>query len=158
MTLAAIGAGAMAIVLGGYLGLRSGRASATTVSAPAAAPVPAPAPRRAPILVIAPPGPPAPATPAFVELRLDSQPAGADVVLVDRGTFSPLGTTPLAATLDPSREYDLVFTLPGREPRLEHVDLRATRSVAVALDPAHTPARRHPAAKRSPKHRRHSLS
>ncbi len=125
-------------------------APAITVTPPTVpAPAPAPAPLPAPAPTIAEPAPapaptvaPLPAAPvapshppvALVDLRLDSTPAGASVIIVDRGKSAPLGTTPLQASVDPSREYDLVFTLPGRPPRLEHVDPKSRVAVSVSLD------------------------
>src|SRR5262249_22705024 len=49
----------------------------------------------------------------LADLRIDSRPQGATVMLVDNGKTSFLGTTPVAASLDPSRAYDVIFTLEG---------------------------------------------
>lgn len=54
-------------------------------------------------------------------------------MVVDRGHGSLAGTTPLSLSLDPSREYDVVFTLAGRAPKLEHVAPKASQHLAVEL-------------------------
>lgn len=69
----------------------------------------------------------------LVDVRIDSTPRGATVTLVDRGTPQFVGTTPVNATVDASREYDLVFTYPNKATRVEHLDAGATRRVAVTL-------------------------
>jgi hypothetical protein len=106
-------------------------AAPAPVEKPIVAPPPVVAPPPAPVVAPAPP-PPAP-KPALVDLALESQPAGATVMVVDRGQSSLAGTTPLSLSLDPSRQYDVVFTLAGRAPKLEHVDPHATQHVAVEL-------------------------
>jgi hypothetical protein len=55
------------------------------------------------------------------------------VTLVDRGATQLIGTTPISASLDPSRSYDLVFSAADHPTRIEHVDARTTRHVSVAL-------------------------
>ncbi|MBA3394838.1 MAG: hypothetical protein H0T89_19480, partial [Deltaproteobacteria bacterium] len=70
---------------------------------------------------------------AFVDVRIDSKPAGATVMLVDRGKTSFLGTTPMSAAVDPARRYELVFTYPNRATRLEAFDPAKTTRVAVVL-------------------------
>jgi hypothetical protein len=93
---------------------------------PAVAPV-APAPAAA--------APAAPAAPALVDVRIDSIPVGATVMLIDRGRTQLIGDTPIDTAVDPSREYDLVFTSASAPPHIEHLDPRTTRRVEVALDP-----------------------
>jgi hypothetical protein len=118
------------------------------VVAPAAAPVVAPTvPVVAPAVPVVAPSKPVAlptsavlataqiAVPTLVDLRLDSQPEGATVVLIDRGKSAPLGTTPLQASVDVSREYDLVFSAPDRFPRVEHVDPKSRLEVSVMLAP-----------------------
>jgi hypothetical protein len=95
--------------------------SAPEVPAATAAPV-APAPAAA-----------APAAPELVGVRIDSIPAGATVMLVDRGRAQLIGDTPIDTAVDPSREYDLVFTSASAPPHVEHLDPRTTRRVEVAL-------------------------
>ena len=104
------------------------------VAAPAAAvavePAPAPAPAPTP-----------PTSPhALVEVRIDSTPSGATVMMVDRGTTTPIGTTPLFASVDPSRPYELVFTLVDHPTRVLSLDAARTVRIAAALDGAPDPA------------------
>jgi hypothetical protein len=106
--------------------------AAAPAPTPAAAPAaPAPAPAAAPAVAAA----PAPAG-AFVDVRLDSRPGGATVMLVDNGKTTFLGTTPVAASLDPSRGYDVVFTLSGHPTQMAHIDPAHTNHLEVALDGA----------------------
>jgi hypothetical protein len=72
--------------------------------------------------------------PALVDVRIESIPSGATVTLVDRGRTQLVGDTPIDTTVDPSRQYDLVFTYADRPPHLEHLDARATRRISAALD------------------------
>jgi hypothetical protein len=58
----------------------------------------------------------------LVDVRIDSKPAGATVMLVDNGKTNFLGTTPIATSLDPSRSYDVIFTLQGRPTQMTHLD------------------------------------
>jgi hypothetical protein len=103
--------------------------------APAALPEPAPVPPAAPIVQpIAPPPAVAPAPkPSFVDLSIDSKPAGATVTLIDRGATSVAGTTPLALAVDSSREVDLELALAGQEPKRVHVDPHTMKKVVVEL-------------------------
>lgn len=74
--------------------------------------------------------------PALVEVRIESSPRGATVLLVDRGKTQLVGTTPINASVDPTREYDLVFShadSPTKPIHVEHLDARSTRRVAVTL-------------------------
>jgi hypothetical protein len=71
--------------------------------------------------------------PVFVDVRIDSQPAGATVMIVDRGKTAFLGTTPLRTAVDPSRQYDLVFTYTNKPTQLEHLDPKATQHLEVIL-------------------------
>lgn len=84
------------------------------------------------------------APPAPVDVRLESTPSGATVMLVDRGRTQLIGVTPVVAALDPSRAYDLVFTYADEPARIERLDPAATRRVAVVLGGADagTPAQR----------------
>lgn len=138
------------VVIGAYVGFSGGhRAPAAQIAAaarpadahataPAKPPIVAPfvtpvetAPRPAPVV--------APAPPALVDVRIDSTPSGATVTLVDRGRTQLVGATPVDAAVDPSREYDLVFTYADGPPHVEHLDARTTRRIEVALD-RHEPA------------------
>ena len=66
-------------------------------------------------------------------MRIDSTPSGADVSLVDRGKTTFLGTTPINASVDPSRSYDVVFTYANKPTRVEHLDPRKTTRLAITL-------------------------
>ncbi len=96
-------------------------------------PVQAPEPVAAEPVAAEPAAPVPPRATAFVDVRIDSKPAGATVMLVDRGKTSFLGTTPVSAAVDPARRYELVFTYPDRATRLEAFDPSKTTRVAVAL-------------------------
>ena len=109
----------------------------------AAIPAPAAAPAVVPSLPVGPAGPTS-AGGALVDIRIDSQPAGASVMLVDRGRTTFLGTTPLSAALDRSRKYELVFTHGSRPTMVRPLDPAATDRIAVELgtsseSPAATP-------------------
>lgn len=69
----------------------------------------------------------------LVDVRIDSTPAGATVMLVDGGKTSFLGSTPLATSLDPSRTYDVIFTLPGRPTQMAALDPAKTSRLDVTL-------------------------
>jgi hypothetical protein len=141
------------VVIGAYVafsGHHRGPVRAASVSASASgahAATPAPAASVAPVAVPARVAPApaaaivAPAPPALVDVRIDSTPSGATVTLVDRGRTQLVGTTPVDAAVDPSREYDLVFSHAGGPPRLEHLDARTMHHVDVALgEPGAAPA------------------
>jgi hypothetical protein len=100
---------------------------------PAPAPVPGPAPIPAPSLPSASPG--AVTMKSFVDIRLDSSPAGATVTLLDDGKALLLGSTPVTASLNPTRTYQLLFVLDGHPARVASLDPSATNRLAVALDP-----------------------
>ncbi len=69
----------------------------------------------------------------LVDVRIDSTPSGATVTLVDRGKSQFVGKTPVNATLDTSREYDLVFTFPNKATQQKHLNASTTRRIAVTL-------------------------
>ena len=71
--------------------------------------------------------------PMLVDVRIDSTPSGATVTLVDRGKSQFVGKTPVNATFDTSREYDLVFTFPNKATQQKHLNASTTRHVAVTL-------------------------
>jgi hypothetical protein len=91
---------------------------------------PAPAAETTPAVVAA---APAMVRPELVDIRIDSTPPGATVMLVDRGKTSFVGTTPLVTALDPSREYDLVFAHEKGPSHVEHVVPAKTKRIAVVL-------------------------
>jgi len=139
----------------------SAAASSAPVAKPTPAPTappipPAPSSTNSALLAATTPSapPPAaePAKPKLVEVRLESTPPGANVTLVDDGSVSLLGKTPIDASVDPSRRYEVVFALDAHPTKVVHLDPAKSLSVAVTLDtpkPAR-PARksRHRAAKR----------
>jgi hypothetical protein len=106
-------------------------AAAVIPAAPAAEPAPA---------VVAPPAAPAVVAPAVtaavphvVNVRFDSQPSGASVMLVDAGKTSFLGTAPVDVAVDASRAYDVVFTLEGHPTQVQHLDATATQHITAML-------------------------
>ncbi|HEY5945952.1 MAG TPA: hypothetical protein VIV40_10700 [Kofleriaceae bacterium] len=109
--------------------------------APAAKPEAAPAPVKA----VATSSEPAPVREVqtsrgvvkLVDVRIDSKPSGATVMLVDNGKTSFLGSTPLATSLDPSRKYDVIFTLAGRPTQMAPLDPGKTSRLDVTLGRAH---------------------
>lgn len=78
----------------------------------------------------------------LVDVRIDSRPAGATVMLVDNGKTSFLGTTPVATSLDASRAYDLIFTLDGRPAQMAHLDPAKDAKLAVSLGRASRKAKK----------------
>jgi hypothetical protein len=112
-----------------------------------AAPSTAPAktePAPAPVKAVAPSTTPAPirevqtsrGVVTLVDVRIDSKPSGATVMLVDNGKTSFLGSTPLATSLDPSRKYDVIFTAPGRPTQMAPLDPSKTSRLDVTLSRA----------------------
>ena len=69
----------------------------------------------------------------LVDVRIDSKPAGATVVLVDNGKTSFLGTTPISASVDPARAYDVILTLEGRPTQMSHFDPAKTQRLEIDL-------------------------
>jgi hypothetical protein len=152
----AVGAIAIAVVLG--LGLRGLRTPASDKPAPApaqAASTPteaAPAAIPTPQAAIAPSPDPSPAeptepevvtepVPALIEparaelatLPITSVPAGAIVTLIDDGNATVVGRTPVTASIDPTRTYDVVVALSGHATKIQHVDPSTTHELAVDL-------------------------
>ena len=77
---------------------------------------------------------PAPsATGKLVDIRIDSDPSGATVMLLDRGKSTFLGTTPMRAAIDPSRKYELVFSRERRATVVEPLDPTVRDRVTVKL-------------------------
>ncbi len=71
--------------------------------------------------------------PTFVDIRIDSKPAGATVMLVDRGKTTFLGSTPISTAVDPSREYDVILTIDGKSPQVEHIVPSKMQRLSVTL-------------------------
>jgi hypothetical protein len=70
----------------------------------------------------------------LVDVRFDSTPPGAMVMLVDRGRgiTSPVGTTPVRAALEPKGTYDAIFTLEGHPTKV--VSLAGPKAARVVAD------------------------
>ena len=108
---------------------------------------PAPAPAAAPVQQVAEAAPvvhevqSAHGVVQLVDVRIDSKPAGATVMLVDNGKTQFLGTTPVAASVDPSRSYDVVLTLEGRPTQITHLDPTKTQKLEIALAKSGAPAK-----------------
>jgi hypothetical protein len=62
-----------------------------------------------------------------------TNPPGATVTLVSNGAATVLGATPVTASLDPSKGYDLVIAYRGQPTRMQHV-APGTREVRIDLD------------------------
>lgn len=77
----------------------------------------------------------------LVDVRIDSDPSGATVMLVDRGKTTFLGTTPMSAALDASRKYELVFSRERRATVTETLDPATQKRVSVKLRRASKKAR-----------------
>ncbi len=71
----------------------------------------------------------------LVDVRFDSSPPGAVVMLVDRerGVTSPVGTTPVVAALDPKGAYDAIFTLEGHPTKVVSLDAGKSPRVFAEL-------------------------
>jgi hypothetical protein len=128
------------LAIGGYIVLSSDHTEAVATPSPIEASPPPVVARPAPAAVAPAAGASPSATPlrlpALVEVRIESTPPGATVLLVDRGKTQLVGTTPINASVDPAREYDLVFSHtddPTQPVHVEHLDARTTRRVAVTL-------------------------
>lgn len=74
-----------------------------------------------------------PAAPTKLAVELDSEPDGATVLLVDGGTTITLGATPFSHELEPSKSYELMFTLAGHKSALVTVDPTTSQRVNVDL-------------------------
>lgn len=72
------------------------------------------------------------ASAGLVDIRFDSNPPGASVVLVDREheSTSVVGTTPVRVAIDSRGRYDAIFTMPGHSPRLLAVSPKAPHLIA----------------------------
>jgi hypothetical protein len=83
--------------------------------------------------VVVEPVAPANIMPANVMIDLDSVPQGATVLLVEGGNTTSLGATPLTHELDPSRTYEVMFTLAGHKSALVTIDPAKSERVNVDL-------------------------
>jgi hypothetical protein len=66
-------------------------------------------------------------------IDLDSEPHGATVLLVEGSNTTSLGATPLTHELDPSRTYEVMFTLAGHKSALVTIDPAKSERVNVDL-------------------------
>ncbi len=69
----------------------------------------------------------------FTDVRIDTDPQGASITLVDRDKRFPLGSTPLSTSLDSSRQYDVVIELAGRPSQTVHLDPTTTSRLDISL-------------------------
>ena len=108
------------------------------------------------IVMPAPPPPPAPAKAKLVDVMLASTPPGATATLLDNstGASTPLGSTPVEASLDPTKQYDVRFELDGHRATTQHLDPATSKKLEVALaEPESEPVAAAPApAKTSHRH------
>ena len=102
-------------------------------AAPVAAPAATPAPVAAAVPEAAPAAPVAPAAPATVTIRFESEPAGATVVLVQNGETIPLGAAPVEHAVDPTKRYEVMYSLEGHASVILPVDPAAGPKVAATL-------------------------
>lgn len=70
---------------------------------------------------------------SFKDVRIDTDPQGASITLVDGGKQFPLGSTPLSTSLDSSREYDVIIELAGRPSQMVHLVPSATARLDISL-------------------------
>jgi hypothetical protein len=73
--------------------------------------------------------------PAGAHVRFESVPTGATVTLVEAGQPTVVGTTPVEATIDPARHYEVVMAREGYTTRVQPVDPKVAR-VMIPLDQA----------------------
>ena len=140
------------ITIGGVIVLSGGSSStahATSASVIAKPMIPVAAPVVAPITVTA-------AQPALVTVRVESNPPGATAMLVDNGKNTLVGVTPIDASLDGTRQYDLVLTLDNHDTRIVHVDPATQKQIAVELAETVAEAAPIPAPVAPVTHRRHA--
>lgn len=123
--------------IGGYIAVKQRRSNNAVAVARLT-------PDAGPVVMVQPqePTPPPPSdmlirTPAaFTEVRIDTVPYGASVTLVDNGTQMPLGTTPLAATVETSRQYELLIEHPKFPTQTIALDPQATKHINIPLQAA----------------------
>ncbi|MEO8553003.1 MAG: PEGA domain-containing protein, partial [Kofleriaceae bacterium] len=103
--------------------------------APAGTPLDVQAAFTPPKIVVAPKPAPPPVPPKLVDVRLESTPSGASATLLDNttGSSTPLGSTPVMASLDPGKQYDVRFELEGHRSATQHLDPATSTKLEVAL-------------------------
>lgn len=110
--------------------------AAATTEAPVAATTEAPVAVKAdePVAAVAAPiGAKVNARPVFTDIRIDSNPMGATVTLIDRGKRMFLGTTPISTSVDISRQYDVELVYNNRPTVVEHLDPTSTKKLSVEI-------------------------
>lgn len=120
-----IGAGVGASLVAGVLAVTLIGRSGPEVGTSAAPPAPATPPVTAPVAA------PLQETPR-TEVPIRSQPAGAMVTLISAGEATVIGKTPITATLDPRKQYDVVLAYRELPTHVTHVD--PERTVALDVD------------------------
>ncbi|MBS1122180.1 MAG: serine/threonine protein kinase [Deltaproteobacteria bacterium] len=150
----AVGSAVVAVLLGIGIGF-SGAPAVNETSAVAPAPPHAVAPASAriePVLVEPPPvvaavAPAIAADPPVESLQLpiSSVPAGAVVTLIHDGDATVVGRTPVIATLDPTRAYDVIVALRGHPTKIHHIDPGTTHALELVVEDAPPPEAPSPA-------------
>jgi len=69
----------------------------------------------------------------FTDVRIDSSPAGATVTLIDRGKRTFLGTTPIATSVDVSRQYEVELVYKDRPAVVQPLDPTTTKKLSVEI-------------------------
>jgi hypothetical protein len=141
------------IALGIALGLLTARGGAS-LDEVAAKPVHVAAPVVMSTVTVTPiVAPAAPAKPATITVHIESLPGGATATLLDNGKPTQLGMTPLDAELDPTKTYDVVVSLDGKAPRVQHLVPAQQQDLVFAFDDGATQLTAPKAvAKAAPKH------
>lgn len=130
-----IGIGVGASLVAGVLAVTLIGRSGSDVAASAPPPSSPPATAQ----VTAPVAAPLKQTPQ-TEVPIRSQPAGAMVTLISAGEATVIGKTPITATLDPRKQYDVVLAYRELPTKLAHVDPDRTVAIDVDLMAAPPPA------------------
>lgn len=81
---------------------------------------------------------PAPVEPVFASVPITSVPSGAIVTLVNDGNATVIGRTPVTASVDPKRTYDVVFAAHGHPTQIRHLG-PGTHEIDVELAPVAPP-------------------
>lgn len=131
LILPGIGFIVLGAMIGGFIAFNGDKKPAAP-AAPAAKLVEAPVPS-APA-ASAPPAQPVRAPLVLADVRIDSVPAGALVTLVDeKGKATVIGSTPIAASVDPAHQYDVTLAL-GAVTKTVHLDPAKEQKLAVEFD------------------------
>jgi len=148
LALPLVGFVGLGAAVGTYIALNSRDkakiAPTEVVVAPEPTPAPAPTPAPTPMVLTAPiegaakqvDAPVPVAAAKLIDVRIDSRPLGATVMIVDRGKTAFLGKTPIATSLDSAHGYDLVFSIGGRPTQMAHLDPTQQQKIDVELPAA----------------------